>query len=174
MTPPTAIHEEGDPLERITVRKIKGDDALEIVISEVVSDTQHEMDELAGLEKDGVEAHLQEALAEVPDTCGDGLRLVCREWPTDIGPVDLMCRDEQDSWVAVEVKRVATTDSVDQLSRYLERIRLDPELAGCRGILAAQVIKPQARTLAESRELACVEIDLAVMRGEKEPELKLF
>ena len=174
MTPPTAIHEEGDPLERITVRKIKGDDALEIAISEVISDTQHEMDELAGLEKDGVEAHLQEALAEVPDACGDGLRLVRREWPTDIGPVDLMCRDEQDSWVAVEVKRVATIDSVDQLSRYLERIRLDPELADCRGILAAQVIKPQARTLAESRELACVEIDLAVMRGEKEPDLKLF
>ena len=174
MTPPTAIHEEGDPLERVTVRKIKGDDALEIAISEVISDTQHEMDELAGLEKDGVEAHLQEALAEVPDACGDGLRLVRREWPTDIGSVDLMCRDEQDSWVAVEVKRVATMDSVDQLSRYLERIRLDPELTDCRGILAAQVIKPQARTLAESRELACVEIDLAVMRGEKEPDLKLF
>ena len=88
--------------------------------------------------------------------------------------LDLMCRDDQDSWVAVEVKRVATTDAVDQLSRYLERIRVDPELADCRGILAAEVVKPQARTLAESRELGCVEIDLAVLRGEKEPELKLF
>jgi len=174
MTPPTAIDMEGDPIERIVVRKLKGDDQLEIQVAEIVSDTEHEMDELAGLEKDGVEAHLQEALAEAPSACGDGLRLVRREWPTDIGPVDLMCRDEDDGWVAVEIKRVATTDAVDQLTRYLERIRLDPELVDCRGILAAQVVKPQARTLAEARELACVEVDLAVLRGEREPELKLF
>lgn len=174
MTPPTAIEEEGDPLERILVRKLRGDEQLEILVAEVVSDSKHEMDELAGLEKDGVEAHLQEALAETPTACGDGLRLVRREWPTDIGPVDLMCRDEDDAWIAVEVKRVATTDAVDQLTRYLERIRLDPELSDCRGILAAQVVKPQARTLAEARELACVEVDLAVLRGEREPELKLF
>lgn len=174
MTPPTAIEQEGDPLERIVVRKLRGEEQLEILVSEVVSDSRHEMDELAGLEKDGVEAHLQEALAETPTACGEGLRLVRREWPTDIGPVDLMCRDEDDAWVAVEVKRVATTDAVDQLTRYLERIRLDPELSDCRGILAAQVVKPQARTLAEARELACVEVDLAVLRGEREPDLKLF
>lgn len=174
MTPPTAIDEVGEPPERIVVRKLKGDEQLEILVSEVVSDTAHEMDELAGLEKDGVEAHLQEALAERPTACGSGLRLVRREWPTDIGPVDLMCRDEDDGWVAVEVKRVATTDAVDQLTRYLERIRLDPELVDCRGVLAAQVVKPQARTLAEARELACVEVDLAVLRGEREPDLKLF
>ena len=174
MTPPTAIEEEGDPPERIVVRKLKGEEQLEILVSDVLSDTAHEMDELAGLEKDGVEAHLQEALAERPGACGEGLRLVRREWPTDIGPVDLMCRDADDGWVAVEVKRVATTDAVDQLTRYLERIRLDPELVDCRGVLAAQVVKPQARTLADARELACVEVDLAVLRGEREPELKLF
>ena len=98
------------------------------------------------------------------------LRLVRREWPTDIGPVDLMCRDESGDWVAVEIKRVGTIDAVEQLSRYLERI----ELEGCRGILAAQAIKPQARTLAESRGIDCVEVDLAVLRGEREPDLTLF
>ena len=98
------------------------------------------------------------------------LRLVRREWPTDIGPVDLMCRDERGEWVAVEIKRVGTIDAVEQLSRYLERI----ELEGCRGILAAQAIKPQARTLAESRGIDCVEVDLAVLRGEREPDLTLF
>ena len=174
MTPPTAIDIEGDPIGRIVVRKLKGDEQLEIRVVEIVSDSAHEMDELAGLEKDGVEAHLQEALADIPTACGDGLRLVRREWPTDIGPVDLMCRDENDGWVAVEIKRVATTEAVDQLTRYLERIRLDPDLVDCRGILAAQVVKPQARTLAEARQLACVEVDLAVLRGEREPDLKLF
>ena len=97
-----------------------------------------------------------------------------REWPTDIGPVDLMCRDEEDDWIAVEIKRVATIDAVEQLTRYLEFIRRDPAMGGCRGVLAAQEIKPQARTLAESRGLGCVEIDLAVLRGEREPDLTLF
>ena len=97
-----------------------------------------------------------------------------REWPTDIGPVDLMCRDGEDGWVAVEIKRVGTIDAVEQLTRYLERIRLDPAMADCRGVLAAQVIKPQARVLAESRGIACVEVDLAVLRGEREPALTLF
>ena len=97
-----------------------------------------------------------------------------REWPTDIGPVDLMCRDDDDGWIAVEIKRVGTIDAVEQLTRYLERIRLDPAMAECRGVLAAQQIKPQARVLAESRGIACVEVDLAVLRGEREPELTLF
>ena len=99
---------------------------------EVLSDASHEMGEAAALEKDGVERDLQELLAERPDVLGDELRLVRREWPTDIGPVDLMCRDLDDGWVAVEIKRVGTIDAVDQLCRYLERIRLDPALAGCR------------------------------------------
>ena len=109
------------------------------------------MGEAAALEKDGVERDLQEALAAAPEHCGEGFRLVRREWPTDIGPVDLMCRDVEDEWIAVEIKRIATIDAVEQLTRYLERIRLDPAMASCRGVLAAQSIKPQARVLAEAR-----------------------
>jgi RecB family endonuclease NucS len=100
--------------------------------------------------------------------------LIRREWPTDIGPVDLMCRDGEDQWIAVEIKRVGTIDAVEQLARYLERLRLDPALGCCRGVLAAQTIKPQARVLAEARAIDCVEVDIAVLRGEREPELKLF
>jgi RecB family endonuclease NucS len=173
MTPPTVI-EEQDGL--IVVRKRAGstEDRLDIRVAEVLSDVTHDMGEAAELEKDGVERHLQEALAGAPHHCGEGFRLVRREWPTDIGPVDLMCRDEQDGWIAVEIKRVATIDAVEQLSRYLERIRLDPATGECAGVLAAQQIKPQARTLAEARGIACVEVDLAVVRGECEPELVLF
>ncbi|HTX30959.1 MAG TPA: endonuclease NucS [Solirubrobacteraceae bacterium] len=177
MTPPTVIEE---PDERtIVVRKRAGssEDRLEIVLSEVLSDSQHDMgspDDHAGLAKDGVEAHLQELLAEQPEWCGEGFRLVRREWPTDIGPVDLMCRDPEDGWVAVEIKRVAGIEAVEQLTRYLERIRCDPEFGSCRGVLAAQTVKPQARVLAQARGIACVEVDLAVLRGEREPDLKLF
>ena len=174
MTAPTAIDVEGSPIERIMVRKLKGDEQLEINVAQVISDVEHEMAEEAGLEKEGVEAHLQEALAAAPWHCAEGLRLVRREWPTDIGPVDLMCRDEGDRWVAVEIKRVGTIEAVEQLTRYLERLRIDPELEGCRGVLAAQLVKPQARTLAESREIDWVEVDLAVVNGEREPDLKLF
>jgi endonuclease len=140
----------------------------------VVSDSSHAMDFDAGLVKDGVEAHLQELLADAPGWCGEGFRLVRREWPTDIGPVDLMCRDEQDGWIAVEVKRIGTIDAVEQLCRYLERIRLDPALEVCRGVLVAQTVKPQARVLAEARGLAWVEVDLAELRGERMPALTLF
>ncbi len=173
MTAPTIIQEEP---ERIVVRKRAGatEDRLEIAIAEIVSDVSHDMGEAAALEKDGVERDLQEALAATPEHCGEGFRLVRREWPTDIGPVDLMCRDGEDEWIAVEIKRVATIDAVEQLTRYLQRIRRDPAMASCRGVLAAQSIKPQARVLAEARELECVEIDLAVLRGEREPDLTLF
>ena len=176
MTPPTAI-EEADG--RIVVRKHAGasEDRVEIELHEVLSDVTHEMGSPEAdvtLAKDGVEAHLQELLAEMPQTCAEGLKLVRREWPTDIGPVDLMCRDADDGWVAVEIKRVAGIEAVEQLTRYLERIRLDPAFGGCRGVLAAQVIKPQARVLAGARSIECVEVDLAVLRGEREPELKLF
>ena len=172
MTPPTVIEEEPGLM---VVRKLKGDDRLEIRLAEVISDSEHAMDQDAGLlEKDGVEAHLQEALAAAPGWCGEGFRLVRREWPTDIGPVDLMCRDEEDGWIAVEIKRIGTIDAVEQLTRYLERIRHDPALGACRGVLAAQVVKPQARVLAEARGIAWVEVDLAVLRGEAEPALTLF
>jgi hypothetical protein len=174
MTPPTIV-EESDGM--IVVRKHGSEDRLQVAIAEVLSDVTHEMgspETEVALAKDGVEAHLQELLAEQPHWCGDGFRLVRREWPTDIGPVDLMCRDEDDGWIAVEIKRVAGIESVEQLTRYLGRIRLDPEFQACRGVLAAQMIKPQARVLAQAREIACVEVDLAVLRGEREPELKLF
>jgi len=176
MTPPTAIEEHGDPVELIVVRKRAGktEDRLEIRVLELLSDVSHEMGEAAGLEKDGVERDLQLELAARPQALADGLRLVRREWPTDIGPVDLMCRDEDDGWVAVEIKRVGTIEAVEQLSRYLERLRRDPALAGCRGILAAQRLRPQAVTLAGAREIECVEVDLAVLRGEREPDLTLF
>jgi hypothetical protein len=174
MTPPTVIEETGSPPERIVVRKHREEDALDIRISEVVSDVTHDMGEAAALVKDGVERDLQELLAGAPGACGEGFRLVRREWPTDIGPVDLMCRDAADGWVAVEVKRVGTIDAVEQLHRYLERIRCDPALGACRGVLVAQVVKPQARVLAESRGIAWVEVDLQVLRGERAPELTLF
>jgi hypothetical protein len=173
MTPPTAIEEEPGLL---VVRKRAGrsEDRLEIRLIEVLSDVEQEMGEAAPLEKDGVEAHLQELLAENPGALGEPLRLVRREWPTDVGPVDLMCRDEDGGWVAVEIKRIAEIESVEQLSRYLERIRLDPARADCRGVLAAQRVKPQAATLAESRGIRCVEVDLEILRGDREPELTLF
>ncbi len=173
MTPPTSIEEEGDLL-LVRKRAGKTEDCLEIRLVEVLSDVSHEMGEAAGLEKDGVERDLQEVLAAQPAALGDELRLVRREWPTDIGPVDLMCRDEDDGWVAVEVKRIAGIEAVEQLARYLERIRLDPTRAECRGVLAATRFRPQALTLAESRGLRCVEVDLGVLRGEREPELTLF
>jgi len=169
MTPPTVVEDAG---EQIVVRKRAGktEDRLEIRLVEVLSDVTHDMGESVALQKDGVERHLQEELAARPEVLGPSLRLVRREWPTDIGPVDLMCRGEDGEWVAVEIKRTGTIDAVEQLTRYLERIELD----GCRGVLAAQVIKPQARTLAEARGIHCVEVDLAVLRGEREPDLTLF
>jgi endonuclease len=176
MTPPTVIEEDGDPLERIVVRKRAGksEDRLEVRIAELLSDVSHEMGEAAALEKDGVERDLQEALAANPSLLGEELRLDRREWGTDVGPVDLMCRDAADGWVAVEIKRIGTIDAVEQLSRYLECIRIDPAKAACRGILAAQTVKPQAAALATARGIACVELDLDVLRGLREPELTLF
>jgi hypothetical protein len=173
MTPPTAIEEAPD---RIVVRKRAGktEDRLEIRLVEILSDATHELDEESGLAKDGVERDLQEALGERPDWLEDELRLVRREWTTEIGPVDLMCRDCDDGWVAVEIKRIGTIEAVEQLTRYLAFIRADPAKQRCRGILAAQRFKPQAVTLAESRGIACVEVELEVLRGEREPELTLF
>jgi RecB family endonuclease NucS len=171
MTPPTLIEESP---EGIVVRKLREDDRLDIRIAEVVSDVTHDMGEAAALQKDGVERELQELLAGAPEWCGEGFRLVRREWPTDIGPVDLMCRDGDEDWIAVEIKRVGTISAVEQLTRYLERLRLDPAMASCRGVLAAQVVKPQARVLAEARGLDWVEVDLEVLRGDREPDLTLF
>ena len=168
MTPPTVLEEEDG---RIVVRKKGAEDRIEIRIAEVVSDVTHDMGEAAALEKEGVERELQELLADSPP---EGLRLMRREWPTDIGPVDLMCRDENDEFVAVEIKRVGTIDAVEQLSRYLERICREPGLHRCRGVLAAQTIKPQARVLAEARGIECVDVDVEVLKGTRAPALTLF
>jgi endonuclease len=177
MIPPTVVEEHTDAggrLERLLVRKQRQEERLEITVSEVLSEVEHDLDVLVPLEKEGLERELQELLADAPQWCGEGLRLVRREWPTDIGPVDLMCKDDEDRWIAVEIKRIATIDAVEQLTRYLERIRQDPALGGCRGVLAAQVIKPQARVLAISRGIECIEVDPQILRGEREPELRLF
>jgi len=173
MTPPTVIEDGGDV---VVVRKRAGrsEDRLEIKLVEVLSDVRHDMGEAAGLEKDGVERDLQLELAAQPAALGEELRLVQREWPTEVGPVDLMCRDADDAWVAVEIKRIGTIDAVEQLTRYLDCIRADKSRAECRGFLVAQSIKPQAVALADQRGIACVQVDLAVLRGEREPELTLF
>jgi RecB family endonuclease NucS len=177
MTPPTVLEEQRHAdgrLMSLTVRRQRQEDRVEISLAEVISDIEHELDASSSLEKEGVEREIQELLADQPQWCGEGLRLVRREWPTDIGPVDLMCREGEQGWVAVEIKRIATIDAVEQLTRYLERIRLDPAFGSCRGILAAQQIKPQARVLAQARGIDCVEVDIEVLRGEREPELTLF
>jgi endonuclease len=173
MTPPTVIEEIDGGL---VVRKRAGrsEDRLDIRLVEVLSDVSHDMGEAAALEKDGVERDLQLLLADDPTHIEPGLRLVKREWPTDVGPVDLMCRDEVDGWVAVEIKRIGTIDAVEQLSRYLECIREDSSRANCRGILVAQQLKPQATALAEQRGIGCVDVDLRVLRGERKPELTLW
>jgi RecB family endonuclease NucS len=176
MTPPTVIEESAGQMI-VRKRAGAGEDRVEIALHEVLSDVTHEMgspEADVSLAKDGIEAHLQELLAEQPTWCGEGFRLIRREWPTDIGPVDLMCRDGSDCWVAVEIKRIAGIEAVEQLTRYLERIRADPALAECRGVLAAQIVRPQARVLAQARGIEWVEVDLAVLRGEREPELTLF
>jgi RecB family endonuclease NucS len=166
--------EGGGAIERLIVRKQRSEERLEIAVSEIIADIDHPVDDVAALEKEGLERELQELLADAPHWCGEGFRLVRREWPTDIGPVDLMCRDTADEWVAVEIKRIATMESVEQLTRYLERIRLDPAMAACRGVLVAKWIKPQARVLAGARGIDCVEVDVEVLRGNREPELTLF
>jgi endonuclease len=171
MTAPTTVDDRGDVL---IIRKPKTEDVLEIALIEVLSDVTHDMGESAALQKDGVERDLQDALAATPDALGEELTLVKREWATEVGPVDLMCRADDGEWVAVEIKRIATIEAVEQLTRYLGFIRSDPAKHTCRGILAAQRLKPQAVALAESRGIHCVEVDLALLRGEREPDLTLF
>jgi endonuclease len=146
---------------------------LRITLDEVYHDTSHDLGVDPGLVKDGVEADLQELLAAAPQTLGTGFTLVRREYPTAIGPVDLLCRDGG-ATVAVEVKRRAGLDAVEQLTRYLELLNRDPLLAPVTGMLAAQAIAPQARTLAEDRGIRCVVIDYNELRGVESEELRLF
>ncbi len=147
---------------------------LTITVHEVLSDTTHELGEDPGLSKDGVESHLQELLAADPSVLEIGLRLVRREFPTDIGPVDLLCRDTEGRAVAIEVKRRGEIDGVEQLTRYLERLERDGRLRPVRGILAAQQIKPQAHVLAASRGIDCVELDYEQLRNMDSARLRLF
>jgi RecB family endonuclease NucS len=156
-----------------TVTNPKGE-TLTIHLFEVLHDTAHELGVDPGLSKDGVEAHLQELLAADPTAIAEGLTLVRREFPTDIGPVDLLCRDADGNAVAVEIKRRGEIDGVEQLTRYLERMDRDPMLRGVRGVYVAQVIKPQAKVLAESRGIDWVEVDYDVLRGAREADLTLF
>jgi len=152
----------------------KADERLVITIEEVIADSTHELGVDPGLVKDGVEAHLQELLAEQVDTLGTGWRLVRREYPTAIGPVDLLCRDAGGVAVAVEIKRRGEIDGVEQLTRYLELLNRDPLLAPVRGVFAAQEIKPQARVLAADRGIDCVILDYATLRGADDPTSRLF
>jgi endonuclease len=155
------------------VRNPKGE-ALTITLDEVLSDQSFEMGVDPGLQKDGVEAHLQELLAANCDAIAPGLRLVRREYPTDIGPVDLLCRDAEGNAVAIEIKRRGEIDGVEQLTRYLEFLERDPMLRPVRGVFVAQLIKPQAKVLAGERAIACVEVDYDALRGIESDILRLF
>lgn len=159
--------------ETWTVTSPKGE-RLVITMHEIVSDTDHELGEDPGLVKDGVEAHLQELLAAHPTHLATDLRLVRREFPTDVGPVDLLCRDGEGAAVAVEVKRRGEIDGVEQLARYVEFLNRDPMLRPVRGLFVAQVIKPQARVLALERGIECREVDYDELRGVESDELRLF
>jgi RecB family endonuclease NucS len=164
---------EDDDAGTWTVTNPKGE-RLIITVEEVLSDASHELGQDPGLEKDGVEAHLQELLAANPGAIADGLRLVRREFPTDIGPVDLLCRDADGRAIAVEVKRRGEIDGVEQLTRYVERLNRDATLRPVKGVFVAQLIKPQAKVLAADRDIDCVEVDYDELRGIESDVLKLF
>ena len=170
MVAPNRLDEDADLW---VVTNPKGE-TLTIHITERLFEIAHDVGDDPGLHKDGVEAHLQKLLAEHPAALGDGLFLVRREYPTDIGPVDLLLRDAEGRAIAVEVKRRGEIDGVEQLSRYLERLDRDPLLRPVRGVFAAQLIKPQARVLAEDRGIECVEVDYDELRGVASTELRLF
>jgi len=152
----------------------KGGERLIITVTEVHHDSSHELGFDPGLVKDGVEAHLQELLALHVHTLGEGVGLIRREYPTPIGPVDLMCIDAEGRHIAVEIKRRGDIDGVEQLTRYLELLNRDPMLSPVDGVFAAQEIKPQARTLAEDRGIRCLILDYDQLRGIEDPTLRLF
>ena len=170
MSPPCRLAEEPG---RWTVTNRAGE-TLAITIEEVLSDYSADLGIDPGLVKDGVESHLQELLAAQVHVLGEGWRLIRREYPTPIGPVDLMCKDADGTSVAVEIKRRGEIDGVEQLTRYLELLNRDPRLAPVQGIFAAQEIKPQARVLATDRGIRCVTLDYEAMRGTDDDSLRLF
>jgi endonuclease len=170
MNAPNTVADSGDVL---TVTNPKGEQLI-ISLIEIISDVRHELGIDPGLQKDGVEAHLQELLAATPTSIEEHLILVRREYPTDIGPVDLLCRDADGQVVAIEVKRRGEIDGVEQLARYIERLDRDSTLRPVRGVFVAQVIKPQARVMALARGIRCVEVDYDELRGLQVDELRLF
>jgi RecB family endonuclease NucS len=170
MSPPCVLA-EADGVWRVTN---KGGEELVVTIEEVLHDSTHELGVDPGLRKDGVEAHLQELLADRCGVLGDGWSLVRREFPTDIGPVDLLCRDGAGARVAVEIKRHGEIDGVEQLTRYLDRLNRDPLLAPVRGVLAAQQFTPQARVLAADRGIECVTLDYDALCGIEPSTPRLF
>ena len=172
MSPPCWLVEDSDG--RVWVVQNKSGEQLRITIEEIEHDSSHELGTDPGLVKDGVEAHLQELLAEHIELLGEGYTLVRREFMTAIGPVDILCRDDRGNSVAVEIKRRGEIDGVEQLTRYLELLNRDPLLAPVAGVFAAQQIKPQAKTLAEDRGIRCLTLDYDVMRGMDSDEFRLF
>ncbi|WP_436773146.1 endonuclease NucS [Yinghuangia sp. YIM S09857] len=170
MSPPCTLKEEEGTWTVVN----KGGEKLIITIEEKLHDSSHELGVDPGLVKDGVEAHLQELLADRITTLGDGWTLVRREYPTAIGPVDILCKDSDGGTVAVEIKRRGEIDGVEQLTRYLELLNRDPLLAPVKGIFAAQEIKPQAKVLATDRGISCVVLDYDALRGVEDDKLKLF
>ena len=170
MSPPCRV-EEAPGVWRVVN---KAGEELRITLDEVIHDSSHDLGVDPGLQKDGVEAHLQELLAADPTVLGEGFTLVRREYMTAIGPVDLLCRDAAGATVAVEVKRRGEIDGVEQLTRYLELLDRDPLLTPVTGVFAAQQIKPQARTLAVDRGIRCVVVDYDALRGRQSDDLRLF
>ena len=175
MSPPCKVV-EGETEEGTAEWLVTGkdDDTLRILLDEIHHDSSHDLGVDPGLQKDGVEKHLQALLADHPATLAEGLTLVRREYPTAIGPVDLMCRDAAGASVAVEIKRRGEIDGVEQLTRYLELLNRDPKLRPVRGIFAAQEIKPQARVLATDRGITCAVVDYDALRGMDDPSERLF
>ena len=175
--PPELGHDSalsGESLSALWEVRGRDGDTLHIGLAEVLHDSSHELGVDPGLQKDGVEAHLQELLAEHPEALAPGLSLVRREHPTPIGPVDLLCRDAAGAYVVVEIKRRGEIDGVEQLSRYLDLMRRDTLLGTVHGILAAQLIKPQARVLARDRGIDCVTVDYDLLRGLESTDDRLF
>jgi hypothetical protein len=170
MNAPNTLTDHGDTW---IVVNPKGEKLI-IEFADVHFETAIEMGEDPGLQKDGVEFELQRLLAERPETFGDGVELIRREYPTPIGPVDLLCRDEGDGTIAIEIKRRGEIDGVEQLARYLEFLNRDTRLAPVRGIFAAQSIKPQAKVLCEDRGIAWVEVDYDLLKGTDSDKLSLF
>jgi RecB family endonuclease NucS len=174
MSPPCWMSDKSEDGKILWVVTNKGGEELRIHIEEILHDASHELGVDPGLQKDGVEAHLQELLAVHIHTLGDGYTLVRREYPTAIGPVDILCRDADGATVAVEIKRRGEIDGVEQLTRYLELLNRDPLLAPVSGVFAAQQIKPQAKTLATDRGIRCLTLDYDALKGTEVDEFRLF